>query len=615
MEDADITLRSDHLPLKKFLVKNTLNSKVNNWAIEISPFHITFKYIKGIKNTLADTMSRLINIDPQVQQDSEPEGYEFGYYTFDTLPTLEVSNIDTTQDTSVHVNDDNLIELPIDKNTLYRLQQKDEFCANILAQIKKGNIIEGQLYVIQDKLLKRYVVDSDNTYETIVLPRSLTAQVLRMAHDNLGHNGTHRTYMLLKRLYYWKGLKPCITKHIQRCYQCQRRNKQVVKYATLHFDVATFPMQFISMDLIGEFHPPTTKGKRYALTVIRMLTGYVFCIPLKTKTAEEVLQVYVDNVYFKFGGSMKILSDNGTEFKNKIFEQVAKELGVVYKLYIPPYHPASNGRIEGFHAFLKACISKHVTSQLEWDDLILLVCAAYNFIPNEHSKESPFFLMFGRDPVLSLNTLLEPKIRYLGNDHNILSLEAMKNIFEIAATNLKLARRRGDPQDQPLTNKLQPGDTVLVQNHVKGPFDPKFIGDYRIVSLKGNQVEIQPTNGGPTEMKHIKHVKYILPTDRYISQLPDYSKFGRKTTLRMNPDHMLDLHRKLVNTYHTTSIGYTMSLTMTISITVEALSDTKGSTYGEWCGTVLDTKTLMTQSKRDPTICSIIPITKSSNIY
>ena len=96
LEDADIMLRSDHLPLKKFLAKNTLNSKVNNWAIEISPFCITFEYIKGIKNTLADTMSRLIDIDPQIQQDSEPEGYKFGYYTFDTLPTMEISNIDTT---------------------------------------------------------------------------------------------------------------------------------------------------------------------------------------------------------------------------------------------------------------------------------------------------------------------------------------------------------------------------------------------------------------------------------------------------------------------------------------------------------------------------------------
>ena len=404
---------------KEIPSKNTLNSKVNNWAIEISPFHITFKYIKGIKNTLADTSSQLVNIDPQIQQDSEPEGYEFGYYTFDTLPTLEVSNIESTQDVSVHHDDESnanniLLELPIDNNMLFELQQKDTFCANILVQIEKANINEGQLYIVQNKLLKRYVADGDNTYEANVLPRALIAQTLKMAHDNLGHNGTHRTYMLLKRLYYWKGLKPSVVKHIQRCHQCQRRNKQVVKYTTLHFNVATFPMQFISMDLIGEFHPPTTKGQKYALTVICMLTGYVFYIPLKTKTAEEVLQVYIDNMYSKFGGSINILSDNGTEFKNKIFEQVAKELGVVHKIYTPPYHPASNGRIERFHAFVKACISKHIAPQLEWDDLVPLACASYNFIPNEHSKESSFFLMFGRDPVLPLNTLLEPKIRYRG---------------------------------------------------------------------------------------------------------------------------------------------------------------------------------------------------------
>ena len=115
LEDADITLRSDHLPLKKFLVKNTLNSKVNNWAIEILPFCIIFQYIKGIKNTLADTMRRLIDIDPPIQQDSEPEGYEFGYYTFDTLLAKEVSNIETTQDTSSIDEKDveeNLINLP-----------------------------------------------------------------------------------------------------------------------------------------------------------------------------------------------------------------------------------------------------------------------------------------------------------------------------------------------------------------------------------------------------------------------------------------------------------------------------------------------------------------------
>ena len=200
LEDADITLRSDHLPLKNFLAKNTLNSKVNNWAIEISPFHITFEYIKGIKNTLADTMSHLINIDPQIQSEPELEGHEFGYYTFDLLLALEVLNIQTSSAafTKGDKNHEFVHELPIDKDLLTKLQQEDEFCRNIFNQIEKGNVIDGQLYKVDNKLLKRFVVDGNESYETTVIPRSLVPQVLHMAHDELGHNGTHRTYVLLK---------------------------------------------------------------------------------------------------------------------------------------------------------------------------------------------------------------------------------------------------------------------------------------------------------------------------------------------------------------------------------------------------------------------------------
>ena len=63
IDTAKTTGKSDHLPLKKFLEKNTLNSKVNNWAVELESQNITFKYIPGIRNTLADTLSRLIMMD------------------------------------------------------------------------------------------------------------------------------------------------------------------------------------------------------------------------------------------------------------------------------------------------------------------------------------------------------------------------------------------------------------------------------------------------------------------------------------------------------------------------------------------------------------------------
>ena len=58
---------------------------------------------------------------------------------------------------------------------LHKLQQEDAFCKNILNQIEKGNITDGQLYLVKDKILKRYVLEGDSTYETIVVPRALTA--------------------------------------------------------------------------------------------------------------------------------------------------------------------------------------------------------------------------------------------------------------------------------------------------------------------------------------------------------------------------------------------------------------------------------------------------------
>ena len=126
-----------------------------------------------------------------------------------------------------------------------------------------------------------------------------------------------------------------------------------------------------------------------------MFTSYTFCIPIPNKKAETVLKAYMNHVYYKYGGLFKILSDNGKEFKNKLMEEVSKELGVEYKVYSPPYRPQSNGRIESFHYFLKVCLAKHINPQLEWDDVVPLACTAYNFLPNGHSRESPFFLMYG----------------------------------------------------------------------------------------------------------------------------------------------------------------------------------------------------------------------------
>ena len=211
--------------------------------------------------------------------------------------------------------------------------------------------------------------------------------------------------MLLRRNYYWKGMRHEVTRYVKQCKLCQTHNSASTRYVKGTFKVPKAPMDFISMDLMGKFNPPSTQGNKFVLTVICMLSSWTWCIPMVDKSVPVVVQAYLKNVHHLFGPSQKILSDNGSEFKNQLFETIAQELGIEHKLYSPPFSPQSNGWIEGFHTFLKACLAKHVNQELEWDEMCPIVTTAYNFLLNEHSRELPFFIMFGRDPRIPLTEI------------------------------------------------------------------------------------------------------------------------------------------------------------------------------------------------------------------
>ena len=105
----------------------------------------------------------------------------------------------------------------------------------------------------------------------------------------------------------------------------------------------------------------------------------------------------------------------------------------------------------------------------------------------------------------------------------MLSLEALKNMFHLAAANLHKARSHHDPSvPKHLPHHFEVANIVLIKNHTAMAFDDKYIGDFHIVSFKGNQVKLIPSTGGKSKMEHISNIKYIMPAERYISQIPDY---------------------------------------------------------------------------------------------
>ena len=67
---------------------------MNNWSAELESQNITFEYIPGISNTLADTLSRLIEMDKTIKLQPEEEGKEIGYFPFKELPPVTTQVID-----------------------------------------------------------------------------------------------------------------------------------------------------------------------------------------------------------------------------------------------------------------------------------------------------------------------------------------------------------------------------------------------------------------------------------------------------------------------------------------------------------------------------------------
>ena len=107
-----------------------------------------------------------------------------------------------------------------------------------------------------------------------------------------------------------------------------------------------------------------------------------------------------------------ILSDNGTEFKNQIFDKVTKDLGIK-RIFSALYHPQSNGKLETFHKFLKPTLKKMCAEDRDnWDDYVEQVLGTYRGVPNLTTGESPFFLVCGRDGNQPLHQLLKPLTRF-----------------------------------------------------------------------------------------------------------------------------------------------------------------------------------------------------------
>ena len=279
------------------------------------------------------------------------------------------------------VNKDVDIKLPLTPERMKELQQSNRHIKHLVKQWDK-NDLDKKVYTMENGLLKRKLIINGLQYKPVVVPDILRDCLLILAYNEAGHNGSKRTCNALRNLFYWKGMKKSVHKHCTNCQTYAKHNVKVQQMKNEHFSAPPQPMEFITMDLIGGFHLASSKGNRCALTDICMLTDFTFCIPIKSKCTEEIVKAYLNHICCVFCPSRKILTDNGTEFRNKLW--------------------------------------------------------------TESAQSAPFFLMFGREAAVK-HTLLAPEsLKYLGSEEGILDIELMKKLFHVVAFNLDKARRARD---------------------------------------------------------------------------------------------------------------------------------------------------------------------------
>ena len=177
--------------------------------------------------------------------------------------------------------------------------------------------------------------------------------------------------------------------------------------------------------------------------------------------------------------------------------------------------------------------------------MVPLAAAVYNFFPCQASGESPFVLMFGRDPITPFAKLLEPAPRYWGDFGGHLKMDLLRKLYLLTAENVKRAREGQDLTESDVQkNDFKVNDLVLVRDVTSGAFALRYTPNYRIVAIyEPNRIVVRDEKGNEM-VRRASHLKVCDLKAKVALMLPnqnEYSSFGRSTNLLLHPKDVPDL--------------------------------------------------------------------------
>jgi hypothetical protein len=263
-------------------------------------------------------------------------------------------------------------------------------------------------------------------------------------------------------------------------------NTKAIFRTFLHpLELAKAPFDVVGMDFMGPFKPPSSQGNKYIMVVTDYFSKYVEVRALPDQTAITSADAFLDMVVRRHGTPKVIVSDRGVNFTSKIFRHLCKTLGIRQK-FSTSYHPATNGETKRFNCTLSMLLRKELkdTNHEDWEDMLGDVCFGYHSSVHSSTQETPFFLLYGRDPNIPIHNLLDaiPQSNRPASDFVSLRMESLRIAFQRTKEENEKAREQQREQYNKRAKALcyRVGERVLLDVKVRSRAEnKKFISKYR----------------------------------------------------------------------------------------------------------------------------------------
>uniref|UniRef100_A0A7M5XFT0 Reverse transcriptase n=1 Tax=Clytia hemisphaerica TaxID=252671 RepID=A0A7M5XFT0_9CNID len=581
LANDQFTILTDHKPLEYMLKTRDRFNKMIRWVLYLQAYDFVIEYRPGKANGNADALSRIpweqlqaeaakdpiqekkstknrkkteqpeskiekeeVFFTPNTTVEGEDESNVMKYESeaFKERSKLELDERNLNNSSPCIIDEQKgekqkfsaITESPFDKESIIRHQKADpqllgkmEYLADKVlpedSKEKKEILRDIDNYLIDDGVLYHVfsprIATTEGTWKQLVIPKKYRAQILQLNHDEpaSAHFGFAKTADKIRRRYYWPNMLTDIQTWVNTCIICQQDKGTTKKNAPLYPIATGEVFEALHCDVVGPF-PRTDAGNRYVVVFIERLTAWPEAFAVASTEANVIAELLLHHIIFRFGVPRHFVTDQGKNFLSNLMAEVCNMLNIK-QIKTTPYHPQSNGIVERLNGTLVKGISHFVASrQNDWDQYLPSVLFAYRTSVNESRKESPYYLMFGREATLPSDLQFNPgkKLSPQVEDHRARIVGQVQMAQRIANENLKKAQRKNKHYyDQNVKGKeFKVGDEVWLHNKARQKgLSPKlmakWIGPFRITK-KLSEVNYElsdPLNKRKPTAVHVNRLK------------------------------------------------------------------------------------------------------------